>query len=291
MSILKKGLKYLNPIKAFKSTVKFVKKRWKLILIVALIVFTAGIATVGVAGFTGAMTAAGGGFGGFMSAVGSTMYAGIGAIGATFGVGAGAQGTAAAAGGVQGMGLGGGHLAAALGSKTAAAGIASQTALSAGISPLATSVGLGAAAPVAAVINPATGLAVNSGAAGMFSAAGPAVAPVVAGGGGSGLLGAAAITTGGQMLSGYAAGKAAKEPDPLGFWGVDMTGKGEDVFYSPPGAPPDPASYNQQMAANAPMSPAQMYQMQQMGLMNQNGNGPPQQQAPVWAQQQQAGYG
>jgi hypothetical protein len=46
----------------FKTAKHFVKKYWKAILIAAAIVFTAGIATVGIAGFSSAMAAGGGGF-------------------------------------------------------------------------------------------------------------------------------------------------------------------------------------------------------------------------------------
>lgn len=83
--------------KAVKGVVKFVKKYWKVIVIAAAVIFTAGIATVGVAGFSSAMAAAGGGFAGFMSAVGSTMVAGVVSIGGTFGIGSGV--TASTAGG------------------------------------------------------------------------------------------------------------------------------------------------------------------------------------------------
>jgi hypothetical protein len=83
--------------KLVKGVVHFVKKYWKVIVIVALVVFTAGIATVGLAGFSSAMAAAGGGVGGFFSAVGSTMIAGVASIGGTFGIGSGV--TASTAGG------------------------------------------------------------------------------------------------------------------------------------------------------------------------------------------------
>lgn len=95
MSAIKKGVKKIG---------KFVKKHWKTIALVAAGVFTAGIATVGVAGFTGAMSAAGGGLTGFLSATGSTLWAGATSIAGTLGIGSGAQGTAAAYGAAAGHG-------------------------------------------------------------------------------------------------------------------------------------------------------------------------------------------
>lgn len=102
MSAAKKAIKGVaNAVKGVvKGVTHFVQKHWKAIVIAAAIVFTAGIATVGVAGFSSAMGAAGGGFGGFMSAAGSTFAAGAstltgGAIGSTSAFGGTAAGSGA----------------------------------------------------------------------------------------------------------------------------------------------------------------------------------------------------
>lgn len=94
MSLVKKIVKGVK--KVAKGAFKLVKKYWKPILMAAAIVFTAGIATVGFAGFSTAMGA--GGVGGFFSAVGATMQAGVAAITGTLGLSAGV--TAETAGGV-----------------------------------------------------------------------------------------------------------------------------------------------------------------------------------------------
>lgn len=99
--------------KAVKSVTKFVKKHWKPIAMAAAVVFTAGIATVGVAGFSSAAAAAGGGIGGFLSAAGSTLGAGVASIGGSLGIGQGAN--LAAFGGVGHATLGTGALAQSLG--------------------------------------------------------------------------------------------------------------------------------------------------------------------------------
>ena len=273
MSILKKGLKAVK--KVVKGAVKFVKKHWKAIVIVGLVVFTMGIATVGFAGFAGAMSAAsaGGasGFGAFMSAVGSTMYAGVTAGLGTLGIGSGAAGSAAAAGGVEGVGLFGGHLAAALGSNSAQAGIAAQTAASAGApSAGVTLAGLGAPASATTaplMSGPAVGAVPAPGASLITPAVtgGPAAAPAASAGlFGGDLAKAALITTGGNAIAGWAAGKAAEEDDPLGYWGVDLTGKGGDVappVFQPPAAPNLYPSAAQAPQVMAPMPPVP-------GLMN-----------------------
>jgi hypothetical protein len=292
MSIIKKGIKAIG--KVVKKVVSFVKDYWKEIVVVGLSVFTAGLATVGFAGFSGAMAAAGGGFGGFMSAVGSTLYAGVGAIGATFGIGPGAQGTAAAWGGAEGASLfSGSHLAAALGSDTAAASIASQQAalMPAGMHGPAAALAGAATGPQAAVGNVASGAASQTLAGG---AAAPPAAPATAKTGffSGDLAKAALITTGGQMLSGYMQGKALEEDEPLAFWGVDLRsdeaqGKEdvdeEDRMYAElipePGAaytPPQVATpYGPDVEAMnvAPVGPVQSYgpytpPTQQHGLMD-----------------------
>jgi len=131
MSFIKKGIK---------KTWKFVKKNWKIIALVAAVVFTAGVATVGFGAFTAATaagTAAGGagmGFGGFMGAVGQTMWAGVAGTAGSMGIGSGATvpttaasvaagtagtnvglGAAWGAGGTYGMGKAGSEAALAAG--------------------------------------------------------------------------------------------------------------------------------------------------------------------------------
>lgn len=145
--------------KAVKGIVKgvahFVKKYWKVIVIAAAIVFTAGIATVGVAGFSSAMAAAGGGFGGFMSAVGSTMVAGVASIGGSLGIGQGV--TASTAGG-------------AFASAPVMAGVSSGAGLTLGTGAAAQGLGLASStyAPAAAEVSGAAGGA--AGGAGSFNA-------------------------------------------------------------------------------------------------------------------------
>jgi hypothetical protein len=172
--------------KVEKAGHKFVKRYWKQILIAAAIVFTAGIATVGVAGFSSAMAAGGGGFAGFMSAAGSTMVAGTAAIGGSVGIGSGV--TASTAGGAfaaapvmsgvaagSGLTLGTGAAAQGLGLAAStyapAATAASAGATSIGTSGLtagatgATSGGYGAGGYLTAA-NPAPGLMGTAGSAG-----------------------------------------------------------------------------------------------------------------------------
>jgi len=120
--------------KTIKKTWKFVKKNWKMIVIAAAIVFTAGIATIGFAAFA----AASGTVGGFFGAVGTTMWAGVAGIAGTMGIGSGAVvptstatiaagtagtnvglGAAWGAGGGAGWGAGAGSKIAAANAKTA----------------------------------------------------------------------------------------------------------------------------------------------------------------------------
>ena len=255
-----------------KGAVNFVKKHWKTLVIVGLTVFSMGVASSGWGAFTQAIGEFGGGFGGFMQVVGSTMYSGLTALGGTLSIGQGAAGTVAKLGGVQGTGLFGGHLAAALGSNVAKAGIASQLGGAAG--PGVTLTGIGAA-PTATTVGEGVGAKAGTG---LF---------------GSDMAKAALITTGGNMLSGYAAGKASEPPKQRGFWGVDVQNRNDrsgDVVFDPGAVPlssftpPTPAASAQpaapvvpavgQPAAGAPMTPQQLYQLQllvaqQGGLMNQ----------------------
>ncbi|KAF1009001.1 MAG: hypothetical protein GAK28_00633 [Luteibacter sp.] len=151
MSAVKKAVKGVANFvkKDFKRATGFVKKYWKQILIVAAIVFTAGIATVGIAGFSSAMATAGGGFAGFMSAAGSTMVAGAAAIGGSVGIGSGV--TASTAGG-------------AFASAPVMAGVSSGAGLTLGTGAAAQS--LGAAASTYAPAAASAGGAAAGGAAG-----------------------------------------------------------------------------------------------------------------------------
>lgn len=165
--------------KAVKGIVKgvahFVKKYWKVIVIAAAIVFTCGIATVGLAGFSSAMAAAGGGFGGFMSAVGSTMVAGVASIGGTIGIGQGV--TAGTAGG-------------AFANAGIMQGVAAGSGLTLGTGAAAQGLGLAAStyAPAAT--------AANAGVAGAAGAAGGATT-----GSGGGLLSTTSAYTGPGAIS------------------------------------------------------------------------------------------
>ncbi|NID14960.1 hypothetical protein [Luteibacter yeojuensis] len=158
MSAVKKAVKGVAKFvkKDFKRATNFVKKYWKQILIVAAIVFTAGIATVGIAGFSSAMATAGGGFAGFMSAAGSTMVAGAAAIGGSVGIGSGV--TASTAGG-------------AFASAPVMAGVSSGAGLTLGTGAAAQSLGAAAStyAPAAASGGAAAGGAAGA-AGGSFNA-------------------------------------------------------------------------------------------------------------------------
>lgn len=251
MSFIKKGLKKIW---------NFVKKYWKEIVMVAAIVFTAGIATVGVAGFSAAMAAGGGGVGGFFSAVGSTMWAGVTATAGSLGIGSGAavgEGTAFAAANIAGgashvglgaaMGAGGGYGLGAAGEAAAAA--AQEAALAEGTSAAiaasesgaavgveGTGIGTGAApetANMAAELGTAEATKVT--AEGTRNMALELGAKTGAGAGegmtmGKAMLYSTALQTGGSMLQGYAQGKAMEEQMlagvPEAYWGVATAKKG-----------------------------------------------------------------
>jgi len=141
--------------KLVKGAVKFVKKNWKAIAIAAAVVFTAGIASVGVAGF---MTAAsGGGITGALSAVGSTMAAGASAIGASLGIttaAAPAAGAAAGGSSLVGAGL---TVPSGLASSLAAAAPAATGSLATGAGVLAPAFGGGTLAGSASALSAAAG--------------------------------------------------------------------------------------------------------------------------------------
>jgi hypothetical protein len=246
--------------KAVKKVVGFVKKYWKEILIVAAIVFTAGVATVGFSYFGAAAGQAG--FGGFMSAVGSTMVQGVAAIGSAVGIGSGAV--------VGGAGLGG---------STALAGTSVGFGAAAGLGGGA-GIGAGSAvaeANLAALATPTAPVAAGSGQAAFNYAAGTkigataqavqAATPTVLA---SGALPTTIATTApaatkglslagvGKLLSGvgavagpamkyYGDKKAAEADYPLASWGVPV-GRG-DAFYE------DPANYMPGAGAAPPVMP------------------------------------
>lgn len=95
MSIIKEGLEEVG---------EFFEDNWQEIVMVAAVTFTAGVATVGTEGFSGAMEAYGGGLKGALAATGSTMWAGATSVAGSFGLGEGASGTAAAYGVASGHG-------------------------------------------------------------------------------------------------------------------------------------------------------------------------------------------
>jgi len=141
--------------KLVKGAVKFVKKKWKAIAVAAAVVFTAGIASVGVSGF---MTAAsGGGITGALSAVGSTMAAGASAIGASLGIttaAAPAAGAAAGGSSLVGAGL---TVPSGLASSLAAAAPAATGSLATGAGVLAPAFGGGTLAGSASALSAAAG--------------------------------------------------------------------------------------------------------------------------------------
>lgn len=224
MSGLAKGIK-----KAAKKVGKFLRRYWKVIVIAALIVLTAGIATVGVAGFSSAAAAAGGGFAGTMSAVGSTMVAGAAAIGGSVGIGSGVtastaggafaaapavQGAMAASGGAMGATLGTGAAAQAMGFAPAAANYAAAAQSAGGFTAAGTpgyGVMANAATPGAASAAGFGNIAGTAGAtnAGMGNAIG-------AGGGG----GSAGSASGGGVLSRFMDSNAAGPVLQAGIQGV-----------------------------------------------------------------------
>jgi hypothetical protein len=214
MSAIKKGIK-----KAF----KWVRKNWKYIVIAAAIVFTAGIATVGVAGFSSAAAAAGGGVGGFLSAAGSTMVAGVASIGGTLGIGQGAN--LAAFGGS--------------GYATLGTGAAAQSLGFAGANGAMTAGKIAAGAPSAALGGgPSAALAGGAGttanvAGGVTSVAAPAAANAAGGTAASGFLAnpntGPLLQAGMGMLSSYNQARAEEEQwnrtKPRGYWGVGLNGE------------------------------------------------------------------
>ena len=217
--------------KAVKKVGKFVKKNWKKIVIAAAIVFTAGIATVGVAGFSSAMTAAGGGFGGFLSAAGSTMVAGVSAIGGSLGIGQGAN--LAAFGGSGYATLGTGALAQSIGfaapgaSQTAGylASAGKTAAAAAGDAFMPAALGSGGGGGAGAGVTGAAKL--GTGVSNTANVVAPAAST------GTGIMGAGKwvgplLQAGIQGVSSYMAAKQNEEEKPKGYWGVGL-GDNESV--------------------------------------------------------------
>jgi len=206
MSFVKKGLK---------KVWGFVKKHWLKIVIVAAIVFTAGVASVGFAAFSGVSTA-----GGLFGAVGSTMWAGVAATAGSMGIGSGAimpttastiaagtagthvgLGAAWGAAGGAGWGAGAGSkIAAANAANAAAATAAPGTAAGVGGTSLAGNTTPSMASSLGGTTaTPSTGM---PGVAGGFSTATPAgVTPAanVAAATGKGLTLGGALETAGKL--------------------------------------------------------------------------------------------
>lgn len=212
MSGVVKGIK-----KVVKGVGRFVKKYWKPILAVAAVGFTAGLATVGTAGF-----AAAGGGSGFVStlgAIGKTMVAGVQAIGGSLGIGKGAN--LAAFGGTGTATLGTGAAAQALGfAPTGAAGAGTAANLAAGI-------GAGGVGPTAALANVAAPSAVAPAVAAGLGAGTGAGAAGAAGAGGAGSfltspLAGVLMQGGLGLMQGYQQARMLEEQEPRGAWGVDL---------------------------------------------------------------------
>ena len=217
--LIKKVFKAVKKVAS--GVTKFVKKYWKQIAIAALVVFTAGAASV---------VAAGGTWGGALTSVGSTFSAGASALTG------GAIGTSAAT--TMGANAGAASLAAGASVEVAAAqGIAAQAAatstaasaggVAGGISSAASSVGglvgkglsaVGVGGTTTAGTTAATGAAAGTGAA---TAAGTTV--------GEAMLLGTKIQAAGALYNGYEQKKAEerfrKEKENEYFYG--MNGKGE----------------------------------------------------------------
>lgn len=242
--------------KAFKKVVKFVKKHWKKIVIAAAVVFTAGIATVGLAGFSAAAATAGGGIGGFLSAAGSTMVAGVASIGGTLGIGSGVTATTAGgafagsaavanatAAGLSGATLGSGAAAGAIGIGPSAGAGAAAAAAPAATSSFGIPGLLPATTPGA--VTTASGLSYGGG-AGIAAAGEGGIASVVGGAANQvagkiapeaskGFLGLLTSQAGSSLLSAgimgissfmqaKAANAAAEAEEPNAYYGVALDG-------------------------------------------------------------------
>jgi hypothetical protein len=292
MSFIKKGLQ-----KAW----DFVKKYWVQIVMVAAIVFTAGIATVGVAGFSAAMAAGGGGVGGFFTAVGSTMWAGVTATAGTIGIGQGAAvgaGTNFAAAGIAGgashvglgaaMGAGGGYGLGAAGKAAAAqaaaakAGVAVEASSAIGVEGTGINVGaqetsrnMAAELGNAGLKEGATEVS-KAGVRNMAADLGAKTAATEGMSTAQAMMWSTALSSGGSMLSGWAQGKAMedqmKAQNPLAYWGVatkkgGRTGPVDDYLFE--GAVMQPLAGE---AVDPDMAVAELMQ-EQMGAPQQRAMG------------------
>jgi hypothetical protein len=212
MSFVKKAVKKVFKVvkkikkKAWSFTKRVVKSDWfKIAAIIALSVFTAGIAAGGFAAFSGVSTV-----GGFFSAVGTTMSTGFTAI----------TGAIAKAGSAMGSMFGGGSAAAGSTAATTAASTAAGTAATAGAAEAAVAGGLLADAGVGVAgigvsgvssgasmlaAAEATGLAAAGYGSGMAAALGTAGAGAAgAGGGFLGTIGGMLTSSTGKYLMGNA---------------------------------------------------------------------------------------
>lgn len=240
--------------KAVKKVGKWVKKNFKYIVIAAALVFTAGLATVGTAGFASASAAAGGGFAGALSAAGSTMVAGVASIGGTLGIGQGANlaafggsgyatlGTGAAA---QGLGLAG-----AQGTMTAA-----RTAQMAAAAP---SAALGGGPPAALAGAGAAPSAAPSAMAGTSALSGAPAAAPAAGGFLSKPATGMLLQAGMGLIGNYMQARQQEEEwdriKPKGYFGVGLNGT-PDAQGPLPGAPRDAQGNIQPMWSTASFNP------------------------------------
>lgn len=226
--------------KLHKKTRKFLKKHWVKILLVAATVLTAGVATVGFAGFSSAMAAAGGGVGGFLSAAGSTFVAGAAAIGGSLGIGSGvtastAGGAFAAAPVMQGVAAGTG-LTLGSGAAAQSLGLAASTSAPAaalGGGPPAALAGPAGSTAITQGGRTAVNLAAGAGGAGGAANAASTAAGTMGSGGGSGTIGSwignnagTLIQTGMGLVNGYMQGRQQEEDwertKPRGFFGVGL---------------------------------------------------------------------
>lgn len=262
MSVIKKGIK-----KIWKGVRTFVKSYWKQILIAAVVVFTAGLATVGVAGFSAASAAAGGGMAGALSAAGSTMVAGVASIGGSLGIGQGAN--LAAFGGSGYATLGTGAAAQSLGLAGA------NGAMTAGrIAASAPSAALGGGAPAALAGGAGT---TASAAGGVTSVAAPA-ATAASGGFLSSPAAGPLLQAGMGMLSSYAQARDQDEQwervKPRGMWGVGLNGEQDANIERtvPEGYMWDPASMQNPNTTNIANNPMQFQQSGLMGNRALDGN-------------------
>lgn len=214
--------------KAVKKIGKFVKKHWKKIVVAAAVVFTAGMASGGLAAMKASFAAKG-----LIGGIGATMKAGALAIGKAivpggggfFSSGAASVGTkalgTAASTGIKAASTAAGKLA----SGTVAKAVTAGAIKGAGV----TAAGTAAASAAPAAIN--TGLmkgiapqaSIGSGGAassGVANAAATAAKPSFW----SGMGGQALIQGGLSAASQYLAASAQEEQEPQGYWGVDLQG-------------------------------------------------------------------